>query len=237
MPNLCHCGCGKSVTWNKKFERWNRYLHGHCKNNLGKHHSEESNEKNRQAHLGRPTWNKGKTGIFSKEVIEKIKAARAKQVMATGRKHSEESKTKNRMAHLGKSQTEESNRKRSIALMGKLKSAEHKKHISESKIGEYNPCWQGGISKLPYTQDWQEDLKDAIRKRDGFTCQLCGVKQPELNRLLAVHHIDYDKENCDPRNLISLCNSCHAKTGYERRGWKIYFGSKKLSVDNRVSIN
>ena len=29
---------------------------------------------------------------------------------------------------------------------------------------------------------------------------------------LHVHHIDYDKINNDPNNLVALCNSCHAKT-------------------------
>lgn len=31
--------------------------------------------------------------------------------------------------------------------------------------------------------------------------------------------IDYDKDNLDPNNLISLCNSCHAKTNKNRDYW------------------
>jgi len=59
----------------------------------GKHHTQESNEKNRLAHLGEPAWNKGlKTGLIpwnkglkgklqhSEEAKLKIKQARAKQV-------------------------------------------------------------------------------------------------------------------------------------------------------------
>lgn len=27
-----------------------------------------------------------------------------------------------------------------------------------------------------------------------------------------VHHVDYDKHNLEPTNLITLCPSCHGKT-------------------------
>ena len=57
--------------------------------------------------------------------------------------------------------------------------------------------------------------KDEIRKRDNYTCQLCGVKQKELKTALSVHHI----LGCcgyfnDPEQLISLCKSCHGKSEY-----------------------
>ena len=44
---------------------------------------------------------------------------------------------------------------------------------------------------------------------------------------LYVHHIDYDKKNLDMNNLISLCNSCHTKTNYNREYWINYFRSRK----------
>jgi len=46
--------------------------------------------------------------------------------------------------------------------------------------------------------------------------------------LAAVHHIDYCKTNCDPENLISLCLSCHAKTGAGKRHvWVNFFDNLK----------
>ena len=51
------------------------------------------------------------------------------------------------------------------------------------------------------------DIKPLIRDRDGHVCQLCG--EPEENRKLDVHHIDHDRTNSDPFNLVSLCRSCH----------------------------
>lgn len=48
--NLCECGCGQPT---KKFRgRYNRFIHGHNRPFFGKHHTEESNRKNREAHLG-----------------------------------------------------------------------------------------------------------------------------------------------------------------------------------------
>lgn len=59
-----------------------------------------------------------------------------------------------------------------------------------------------------------------IRKWDQYTCQICG-KEPAI----CVHHIDYDKLNCDPKNLITLCRKCHTKTNYNREYWENYFNN------------
>ena len=37
---------------------------------------------------------------------------------------------------------------------------------------------------------------------------------------LGVHHIDYDKKNCIPENLISNCRSCNFIANYNRDDWK-----------------
>ncbi len=234
MFRLCECGCGEEV---KSIKRKVCFIKGHyCR---GKHPTEQSKEKNRQAHLGRPSPRKGKTGIYSEETLQKIKDARARQVMKAGRTYSEESKEKNRQAHLGKAQTQEARDRKSIALTGKPKSMEHRVSIAKSKAGENNPRWLGGISKLPYTQDWTEDLKDAIRKRDHYTCQLCGISHAELyerhQRKLTVHHIDYNKDNCDPINLISLCVSCHAKAVHRREAWKVFFSQRVEVADSSIT--
>ncbi len=93
----------------------------------------------------------------------------------------------------------------------------------ESIRGNENPNWQGGKSFEQYTTDWTDDLKESIRKRDDYICQLCGIHQDELCRKLDVHHIDYIKENLNPENLITLCRGCHMKTNANRDYWKINF--------------
>lgn len=106
----------------------------------------------------------------------------------------------------------------SKAMKGKKKSEIHRKHISETHkglmVGSKHPQWKGGISFEPYSLDWTETLKRSIRERDNYICQLCSQYGN------VVHHIDYDKKNCDPKNLITLCNSCHNKTNHKRNYWK-----------------
>jgi hypothetical protein len=90
--------------------------------------------------------------------------------------------------------------------------------------GEKSNFWKGGISNNLYPHDWTETLRESIRQRDDYICQECEIHQDELK--LAVHHIDYDKQNCNPENLISLCKSCHIKTNYNREYWINYFKTK-----------
>lgn len=109
--------------------------------------------------------------------------------------------------------------------LGKKRSKETRKKISKSLMGRFtgveNNLWQGGISIEPYTIDWTETLRRSIRERDRYACQVCRKKQGD--KAFDVHHIDYDKKNCNPNNLITLCHSCHTKTNFKRKYWTKYF--------------
>jgi len=94
-------------------------------------------------------------------------------------------------------------------------------------VGENHPNWQGGIGKLPYPYEFNKKLKELIRERDNYTCQICDIKEKVFYRKLDVHHIDYDKDNLDPRNLISLCQNCHSRTNFKREYWQKYFAELK----------
>lgn len=85
----------------------------------------------------------------------------------------------------------------------------------------FNPSWKGGLSFFPYPLIFNKRLKDFIRKRDNHTCQHCGKSSKKIK--LDVHHIDYNKDNCNEKNLICLCRSCHAKSNYNRDYWFAYF--------------
>ncbi len=99
--------------------------------------------------------------------------------------------------------------------------------------GERNPMWIDGKT-LFYSDDWRDTLRESIRQRDSYICQLCGIHQGELDKRLDIHHIDYDKKNCDPKNLISLCRSCHLKTNHNRERWLNYFLSLISSQNKKV---
>ena len=100
--------------------------------------------------------------------------------------------------------------------------------------------------KMPYGlshSEWKK-LADKIRERDNNTCQICGKK----GHLLDVHHIKLYREskNNNPKNLITLCNSCHGKQKVHIRGltkreeayfYKRTVGERKNKVKVRVKAN
>jgi hypothetical protein len=104
--------------------------------------------------------------------------------------------------------------------------------------GENNGNWNGGSSFEPYGREFNRRLKEQIRMRDNYRCQECFRHQDELytkkgkKYKLIVHHIDYDKKNNNPDNLISLCRSCHLQTNYERNDWTDYFQNKLLTIND-----
>jgi len=118
---------------------------------------------------------------------------------------------------LGRNHTEESKEKMSKFASERFKDPRERKRLSIEKLAEKNPAWAGGKSFEKYTTDWTEELREEIRKRDNYECQLCGYSQN--GNSLDVHHIDYNKKNNTCKNLISLCRSCHQKTNFNRNYW------------------
>jgi len=117
----------------------------------------------------------------------------------------------------GKHHTDETKRKLSKVLKGKTRSLKTRRKISEANTGSRHPNWQGGKSFEPYPVEFNEKLKRSIKKRDNNICQICRKAGK------GVHHIDYNKENCDSSNLVTLCTSCHQKTNYNHEKWMRYF--------------
>jgi hypothetical protein len=116
-------------------------------------------------------------------------------------------------------------------MLGKTFSEESRKKIGLGNsvyIGEKNSRWIKDRSFLIYPDEWKEELKDSIRKRDNYTCKMpgCVIHQNELKgrfKKLDVHHIDYNKKNLNPNNLVTLCRKHHIKTNSNRKYWKEFF--------------
>lgn len=195
--DLCECGCGEMTK--------NRFVHGH---------------------------NKGHTTLHSEETKKKIREKRYLQ------KFSEESiKRRNESIRLKwqepgfreKMKKVQTGRhyilpEQSKKNMGRYKRTDvWKKRQSERWKGSNCNFWQGGISFESYGVEFNNVLKEKIRDRDGYICQICLFSEEELKRKLNIHHIDYNKKNNQEDNLISLCRNCHAKTNHKREQWQLVF--------------
>jgi hypothetical protein len=82
--------------------------------------------------------------------------------------------------------------------------------------GAKHPNWRGGLSKNQYGPGFTPRLKRQIRSRDGHHCQRCGKHQGELKRPLHVHHLDHNKLNCSPENLVAACHRCNIWAAFHR---------------------
>jgi len=103
---------------------------------------------------------------------------------------------------------------------------EWRRKQSAAKQGIPLEKWEKFVSREPYSQNWDNRFKRAIRKRDNAICMLCGIHKEKLNYTLSVHHINYDKQLTCPENCISLCKKCHILTGTNRDYWPKFFQDK-----------
>jgi len=104
-------------------------------------------------------------------------------------------------------------------MFGYIYSKKQLKKRSEIMKGNKNPAWKGGISFEPYCQVWKDkDYRKDIKEYYNYQCQnpfcLCDSNN------LVLHHIDYDKKNCKPDNIIPVCRSSNAKANMDRWFWQ-----------------
>ena len=122
--------------------------------------------------------------------------------------------------------------KQSKSHSGRIKSPEHCKNISKSKLGVYdgenNPNWQGGLSFGKYCSKFNNQLKQLIRDRYNNCDYMSDIHKNICNngRALDVHHVDYNKQQgCDDHEwrLIPLSKSNHMRTNANRPFWNKLF--------------
>jgi hypothetical protein len=156
----------------------------------------------------------------TKKKLHDIAIADGRKPSFKGRKHTEESRKRmGLMAHLHASRywkgkdrsaifTKEYREKMSLAM---------KRLVSE---GRHN-FWKGGLTeknKLARTRLVYKLWREAVFKRDDWTCQMCKQRGGKLE----AHHIkefsNFPDLRYDVSNGITLCKECHKKTdNYGRR--------------------
>ena len=66
-----------------------------------------------------------------------------------------------------------------------------------------------------YCDEWvDKKFKQMLIDRDKNKCQ--NLDCWRTNKYLVLHHVDYNKSNCHPDNLITLCNSCNSRANGNR---------------------
>lgn len=184
----CTCGCGTLIDALDSRGRAKRYALGH--GNRGKKLSAEEIAQRTATRLDR------NGGVYQTK---------------SGWKHSEETRAKIAAANRARDMTGENN-----PFYGQRHTPETMARIAAAISGPLNHGWKGGAGTLPYGPEFTRKFKRMIRARDNQTCQRCGVSRQDYGRTLEVHHIDHDKMNNDPSNLVTTCASCNVWLWWHR---------------------
>lgn len=204
-------------------------------------------------------WNKNKkTGIIPSNIFKKghIPWNTRKHLSSKIRKKMSMNKKKYYESSLGKEYKEKISRtskgripwnkgkiniysEKTLQNISKKQKGKHHSPKTEFKKGQFSgeksPHWQGGISRLPYPFRFNNELKEQIRKRDNYVCQFPKCDQKQNGKAFPIHHIDYDKNNLNFINLITLCNNHNVKVNFNRSRWQKYF--QKLMENRRYERN
>lgn len=141
-----------------------------------------------------------------------------------GKSHSTGTIRKMSDSHKGKKLSEKTKKKMSKSRKGMKFSSEHKKNISIALSGPNHPAWQGGVQYEPYCQIfYSKEFKEMIFSRDDYRCQNTTCRHNCDDMPLVPHHIDYNKANSRPEDVITLCHSCNARANWNREFWQEHY--------------
>lgn len=163
-------------------------------------------QRGHKINLGKPSPLIGRK--CSQDHIEKVRQSRL------GRTCSLATRLKISQAHLGMRPSEETRRK----LV-----------ISHLKVDGKSPSNQ----RFYWSSGWIR-TRNNIYAMDNYLCQECGKRCSTRKNedRICCHHIDYNINNNEQSNLITLCASCHTKTNYTRKDWTEHFRLKKEKQDD-----
>lgn len=154
------------------------------------------------------TRGKPKSETHRAKLLESLEKARAAQGPESYAKISARNKGRE-VWNKGKSWTPEER----VAHMA-VRDDEYRRKISESQKGEKSVHWRGGHdSRAPRGWEWRRIAK-SVYERDRWTCQDCGVRcTTKGSTRIQCHHIirRRDGGSDDPKNLVTLCVTCHIK--------------------------
>lgn len=172
----------------------------------------------------RVPWNKGKTGVYSRSTIEKMRIAKIGiSPVNKGKHHSDEARRKMSNSKRGRPCLN-GFKKRSVpwnkektpgTFSGKNHSAKTKILMSANQIGENNSNWKGGSTdhvKLIRLNSKYKEWRKSVFERDNYTCQSCGTRGGTLNADHIKPLARFPNLAYKINNGRTLCVECHKKT-------------------------
>ena len=205
---LCEYGCGNEAKYFlKRAKKWccsksynscpiakekNRKSHvGELNHRYGKKNTEEQKTKVSEANKGKTPWNKGKTGVYSKETLKAMgDSRRGIPSWNKGISLSDETKNKISLSLIGNKpwnkgipHSEETKQKISSINKGKIRDEKFKSGVSKRVRGNRNPKWKGGYHS------------SGIPTYDRYVNQLTIEEKPERDLI-------------DQNILTVICSNC-----------------------------
>jgi len=100
------------------------------------------------------------------------------------------------------------------------------KILESYQFGEREPHNKGTGGPGPYCEAWKDaQYKKDIKERDNRECRNPNCWHTSDHLPLVIHHINYDKRDCKPTNLITSCVSCNSRANSNKEYWEgLYSG-------------
>lgn len=98
-------------------------------------------------------------------------------------------------------------------------------NYSINMSGSNSPNWKGGIQYNPYCSNWaDQDYKQSlIKDRDGNKCLNHDCWHTADHLPLELHHLNYNRQACNPWDLITVCRSCNSRANFEREWHQAWY--------------